>query len=124
MARLAAVRLKKRAEFLHVQKGVRKPVGALTLEVCPTPPEKAVKDGFRIGFTASRKVGNAVARNRARRRLRAVAAALLPRVAKEGTDYVLIARRATLSRPYQLLLGDLATALRAAHLRLNETRNP
>jgi len=123
MARLAASRLKQRADFLQAQRGVRKVVGALTLEICSTPPEKAVRDGFRIGFTASRKVGNAVARNRARRRLRAVAAVLLPQSAKEGTDYVLIARRTTLSRPYQLLLDDLATALRAAHLRLNETRN-
>src|SRR5205085_871500 len=58
----------------------------------------------RIGFTASRKVGNAVLRNRARRRLRAVAAEVLPLHAAPGHDYVLIARGETVVRPYPLLV--------------------
>lgn len=64
-----------------------------------------------IGFTASRKVGNAIARNRARRRLRAVAAEVLPLEGRPGHDYVLIARGGTLTRPYIELAGDLRTAL-------------
>ena len=67
---------------------------------------------IRVGFTASRKVGNAVARNRARRRLREVAGRLLPAMAAPGRDYVLIGRRATLERPFVLLLADLEAALR------------
>ena len=66
----------------------------------------------RVGFTVSRKVGNAVARNRARRRLRAVAAATLPLHAAPGHDYVIIGREATLRRPYGALVTDLETALR------------
>lgn len=66
----------------------------------------------RVGFTASKKVGNAVRRNRARRRLRAAVAALLPKHALPGHDYVLIARDGTAARPWQALLGDLEGAMR------------
>jgi len=65
----------------------------------------------RVGFTASRKVGNAVIRNRARRRLRAAVNDVLAPRARSGCDYVLIARAATAQRPYDALLADLATAL-------------
>ena len=64
-----------------------------------------------VGFTASRKVGPAVARNRARRRLKALAGELLPAAGRPGYDYVLIARGETLRRPYIELAGDLETAL-------------
>lgn len=66
---------------------------------------------IRIGFTTSRKVGNAVARNRARRRLREAARLVLPAAAAAGWDYVLIGRRSTLSRPFADLLGDLRSSL-------------
>lgn len=72
---------------------------------------------MRVGITVSRKVGNAVARNRARRRLRALAAETLPRHAKAGHDYVLIGRKGTLARPYDRLRDDLATALAKLGLR-------
>ena len=116
--RLTAIRLKKRADFLRAQKFVRKVVGGLTLEICPTPADAAQMDCYRVGFTASRKVGNAVARNRARRRLKAAAAAVLPISARECTDYVLIARAGALTRPFARLVEDLAAALETAHLRL------
>jgi ribonuclease P protein component len=69
-------------------------------------------DALRLGFTASRKVGIAVLRNRARRRLRAAAAEVLREHASPGHDYVLIARAGTVGRPYAALLEDLRTALR------------
>ncbi len=65
----------------------------------------------RVGFTVSRKVGNAVRRNRARRRLRAVVAELLPEHGRAGCDYVLIGRAGTLDRRYTDLVSDLSTAL-------------
>jgi len=65
----------------------------------------------RVGYTVSKKVGNAVARNRAKRRLRAAAADVLPGVAAPGVDYVLIGRRRTLDRPYTALKQDLEAAL-------------
>ncbi|MGO1119101.1 ribonuclease P protein component [Rhodovibrionaceae bacterium A322] len=71
---------------------------------------------IRVGFTASKKVGSAVARNRARRRLRAVAADLLPRLGNDGTDYVLIARAGTLTRDFDDLTRDLTRALEVVAL--------
>jgi ribonuclease P protein component len=65
-----------------------------------------------VGFTASRRVGGAVARNRAKRRLRAVAEEVMPSTALSQCDYVLIARGATLHRPYGALRGDLEGALK------------
>jgi ribonuclease P protein component len=110
-------RLKNRPDFLRAARGIRRSTAALTLELCATP---APAEGqLRVGFTASRKVGNAVARNRAKRRLRAAAAAVLPLHGREGHDYVLVARTATLTRPFADLLNDLAGALAAAHSRLD-----
>ncbi len=66
---------------------------------------------MRIGFTVSRRVGNAVERNRVRRRLRAVVREVLMAHGKEGCDYVIVGRRASLARPYGELVHDLETAL-------------
>jgi ribonuclease P protein component len=68
--------------------------------------------GIRVGFTASRKVGKAVCRNRAKRRLRAAAERVLPVHGRPGIDYVIIARRGTGDQPFSALLCDLEAALR------------
>ncbi len=125
----AIPRLKRRAEFLRVAGAGRKFVApGLILQVLRRDPShppsgtKACQAGAapRIGFTASRKVGIAVARNRARRRLRAAVAEIMPHCAAPGHDYVLVARSATLTRPYSALVEDLKTALR----RLGVFREP
>jgi ribonuclease P protein component len=66
---------------------------------------------IRVGFTASKKVGNAIARNRAKRRLRAISAELLPISAKAGHDYVWIAKKGTVNAPFWKLRRDAARAL-------------
>ena len=120
-------RLKRRAEFQAVAAGRRKAVAAgLILQVLRhrTDHGQSVADvgesGMRVGYTASRRVGNAVARNRAKRRLRALAKEVLPARAAAGCDYVLIARTETVNRPFNALRGDLLRALE----RLGVSRSP
>ncbi len=86
----------------------------LVLQMAPRPD--APQDGAtiadsRLGFTVTKKVGIAVIRNRAKRRLRAIAAELMPKWGKPGRDYVLIGRDATATRPFSELLADLEHAL-------------
>jgi ribonuclease P protein component len=108
-------RLKIRADFLRAARGIRRVLGGVTLETCPTPSPAARPGTLRVGFTASRKVGNAVIRNRAKRRLRAAASQLLPLLGRAGHDYVLVARGTTVSQTFGALLSDITGALKAAH---------
>jgi ribonuclease P protein component len=72
--------------------------------------------GIRVGFTCSKKVGNAVARNRARRRLREIARAVLPQEGRAGWDYVLIGRKdATATHDFAAMKDDLSRALARVH---------
>jgi ribonuclease P protein component len=101
-------RLLRRREFLRVAAARRKAVmPGMVVQACQRDDGMEV----RVGFTASRKVGKAVVRNRARRRLKAVAGEILPEHGRPATDYVLIARAATFGRPYDALKGDLIAAL-------------
>ena len=111
----AVGRLKRRAEFLRVAASRRKwAAPGLILQAAPAEPEAdgASAHTIRVGFTCSKKVGNAVARNRAKRRLRAAAREVIGVEAAPSHDYVLIGRTETLRRPYALLLQDLRTALK------------
>ena len=112
-------RLKKRADFLRAARGIRRVEGSVTLETCLTPAPVARPNALRVGFTASKKIGNAVTRNRAKRRLRAAASQLLPLLGRGGHDYVLVARGTTVGRPFPALLTDITTALKAAHRKLD-----
>lgn len=106
-------RLVKRSQFLAVAAGDRKwAAPGVVLQALAQTPTGSAASGIRVGFTASRRVGGAVARNRAKRRLRAAAAEILPRNGLPNTDYVLIARKRTLARPYGDLLTDLQSALK------------
>ncbi|MCE2475853.1 MAG: ribonuclease P protein component [Alphaproteobacteria bacterium] len=107
-------RLRYRKDFLRLRRRGRS--GAAPGLVLQTAPN-GLGSVVRVGFTASRKVGNAVKRNRARRRLVALADNLLPQLAIPGRDYVLIARRETGARPWDQLREDLANVLARVHAR-------
>ena len=115
--RTAFERLTRRAEFRRLTRArQRRATPGLVLQALARPDDEGAA---RVGLTASRRVGNAVRRNRARRRLRALAEKVIPLHAKPGHDYVLIARTATIDRPFAALVEDLETAMK----RLNVWRD-
>ncbi|MCH8918383.1 MAG: ribonuclease P protein component [Proteobacteria bacterium] len=117
---MALSRLKRRPEFLAVAgSGVKAAAPGLVLQARP----RDQGGDIRVGFTATRRVGGAVQRNRAKRRLRAAAEAVLPGAAAPGCDYVLIARRATLDRPFAALVRDLTGALKRLDLYNGQRRD-
>lgn len=103
-------RLKKRREFLRTaSRGKRAARPGLVLQALPV-----AEASLRLGFTVTKKIGNAVVRNRARRRLKEAARLTLPSMGLSGWDLVLIGRDATAERPFPLLIEDLRAALRQA----------
>jgi ribonuclease P protein component len=86
------------------------------LQAAPVPADLGLAEidrlAVRVGFTVSRKVGNAVVRNRVRRRLREVARLVIPAQARPDLDYVLVGRQAALKRDFDVLRQDLVEALK------------
>lgn len=105
--------LRKRAQFVAAARARRQAVTGMVVQA------RDRRDGrpeVGIGITCSRKVGNAVTRNRAKRRLRALAQEVLPYEGRSGWDYVLIGRPGvTVERPFHALRDDLRTALARLH---------
>jgi ribonuclease P protein component len=101
-------RLPQRSDFLRVAAaGLRQGTPAFLLQAAAQDPALA---HLRIGFTASRKLGNAVTRNRAKRRLRAAADAALKELSGASVDLVLVARAAAVSREFAAISRELRSA--------------
>ena len=121
-------RLRKRSEYLRVASAGRKSATkGLVLQALDRGDDHPHADTDKtaevwLGITASRRVGGAVQRNRAKRRLRAAAARVLPTQATVNFDYVLIGRQATLTRAFAALLSDLETALRRVGAEIDPRR--
>ncbi len=108
--------LRKRADFLAAARARRQSTDSFLLQARRRAADESAPDLIRVGFTCSKKVGNAVARNRAKRRLRATARMVLPTEGRAGWDYVLIGRPVdTAARPFHLLKDDLSKALKRIH---------
>ena len=105
--------LRNRGDFLAAARARRQGTPSMMVQARHRHDDS---DTIRVGFTCSKKVGNAVARNRAKRRLRAAARRVLPDAGRPGWDYVLIGRaEVTANRPFDLLQDDLAGALQKLH---------
>ena len=128
-ARRALETLARRADFLRVAgQGTKWATAGLILQACPRPAPGAAagpdqpganvseRPTIGVGFTASKKVGGAVVRNRARRRLRALAREVIASEAASGFAYVLIARAETATRDFAGLRKDLRFALKRMRL--------
>lgn len=100
-------RLTKRPQFLAAAKGRSLARGAVVVQCLAQGDQSQM----RAGFTATRKIGGAVERNRAKRRLREAARQLLPLHGCPGFDYVFVARGGTVARPWVRLLDDVKSAL-------------
>ncbi len=109
----APVRLKRRAEFLRVAKAGRKAAlpGLVLQALAHQISDDALAGPARLGFTVPKKVGNAVIRNRTRRRLKEAARLLLRERPVTGVDLVVIGRDGTRGRPFPVLMDDLWRAL-------------
>lgn len=81
------------------------------LQIAPAPGDLD-RPLVRVGFTVSRKVGNAVVRNRVRRRLREIARAVIPARARSDLDYVLVGRQGAIIRDFAAMQGELVDALK------------
>ncbi len=110
--------LAKRQDFLRVAGAQNKWVSNSMIVQKAKMPQQG-DSGIRVGFTASKKVGNAVMRNRARRRLREVVHQVLWEKGEVGHDYVVIARTATLGMSFDQLIRDFSWCLK----RLNSDKN-
>jgi ribonuclease P protein component len=109
--------LTRRADFLAAARAGRASTPAFTLQARRRDPAEC-PSGARVGYTCSKKVGNAVARNRAKRRLRAAARAVVPEAGLPGWDYVLVGREGeTARRDFVTLCDELRTALASVHRR-------
>ena len=110
----ASLRLKRRAEFLRVASAGRKaPMPGVVLQALPRGDELPA----RLGFTVTKKVGNAVIRNRTRRRLKEAARILLARQPLTGVDLVLVGREGTRGSALPELIADIERALAKAGVR-------
>lgn len=115
-----AQRIKKRRVFqLATHNGKKFVTTCAVVQVVPSEQSET----YRVGFTTTKRLGNAVVRNRIRRRLRAGADLVAPQWALNGFDYVLIGRKSALDAPYENLIKDIRYAFKSFKKYIAEKEN-
>ena len=110
-------RLKKRNDYVKVARGARTPRRGFLLQSIrrPDAADNGAEAEARFGFTVTKKLGKANVRNRIRRRLKAAITSLAAQEARDGFDYVIVARPAALERAYPEMVSDLTRAFKGVH---------
>jgi ribonuclease P protein component len=104
-------RILRRRDFLAAAKSRSAPVSGVLMQMLDRADDKPA----RVGFTCTKKLGNAVVRNRVRRRLKEAARLVLPKIARIGHDYVIIGRASSMNRPFEDLKKDIISAVSKLH---------
>lgn len=113
-------RLRHRADFLAAATAIKAPAAGFVLQ----SRNRGDGGSIRVGFTVSRKVGNSVVRNRARRRLREVVRLADPAWMAAGHDYVIVGRAGALTLPFARIREDFRTALQRVQARGSAANRP
>ena len=114
--------LRKRQDFVDMRAGRRQHSTSFVLQMrehC----HNVAGNGVRVGYTVTKKVGNAVERNRIKRRMRAVVARAMSTGARQAHDYVLICKRAALNTNFETMVTELGTSLNRVHRNSNKSGN-
>ena len=120
---MALVTLKKRPEYLRIRGGRRWSGRSFLIECKSRTPQSDAGAHPRFGFTVTKKLGNAVARNRIRRRLKSAARALAPEFADPTCDYVVVARKPALDCDYLIICNDMKAAFKKLKSKQKSRRN-
>lgn len=105
--------IRKRPDFLAANRGKRFVTPSFVLLAHKRRDDHPVPaDTIRYGITVTKKIGNAVARNRMKRRFRALLAELLPKYGIEGADHIMIGRKEAQERDFTVMRSDVAKALK------------
>ncbi len=113
--------LRKRREFVAMRDGTRMHSSSFVLQVRQRNDGLVAEDNVRIGYTITKKIGNAVVRNRIRRRLREAIRLALPDIARKSHDYVVIGKRTALNATFESLVAQLGLAITRAHQRTSKS---
>lgn len=116
-------RLKKRADFLNARNGARSHERAFVLQLVRRKPDVKAEKGLRVGFTVTKKVGNAVERNRIKRRFREAVRRIEPIGDLDCCDAVMIARREALAEPFDALVTSLGDGLNQACRKIDQNKH-
>jgi len=113
--------LRKRKDFIAIRAGRRQHSPSFVLQIRERGEDNLSAEGVRIGYTVTKKTGNAVERNRIKRRMRAAVHQIMQIYARRAHDYVLIGKRAALNTEFETMVGELGSSLSRVHRNSNKS---